>query len=73
VTTIAGLIAYIPYASIAVSLLAAVLGIRAATIPIRESLDHIMMDIGRQGKWASWTALTAAAAAVLQSVDRFLQ
>lgn len=43
----------IPYLSIATSLVAAGLGIRAATIPIRDSTDDMMLDIGRQGKWAS--------------------
>jgi hypothetical protein len=67
------LISLLPYASIAVSLLAAALGLRAATIPIRQTVNHLTLDIGRQGKWASWAALAAAVSAVLQSFDRFLQ
>ncbi|SDP47221.1 hypothetical protein SAMN05428967_2271 [Phyllobacterium sp. YR620] len=69
----AKLLSLVPYAAISVSLLAAALGLRAATFPIRETINHLTSDIGRQGKWASWAALAAALSAVLQSIDRFLQ
>jgi hypothetical protein len=63
----------IPYLSIATSLAAAGLGVRAATIPIRDSMDDMMSDIGRQGKWASWAALAAGFSALLQAIDRLTQ
>ncbi|RUV88804.1 MULTISPECIES: hypothetical protein [unclassified Mesorhizobium] len=64
---------WLPYLSIVTSFVAAALGIRAATIPIRDSLDDMMPDIGRQGKWASWAAVAAGASVVLQSLDRLWQ
>ncbi|RVD30530.1 hypothetical protein [Mesorhizobium sp. M4B.F.Ca.ET.017.02.2.1] len=63
----------IPYASIAASVVAAALGLRAATYPIRDSIDDMMADFGRQGKWASWAAVTTAVAVILQGVDRLMQ
>ncbi|ESX26505.1 hypothetical protein X765_22040 [Mesorhizobium sp. LSHC440B00] len=63
----------VPYLSIATSVVAARLGIRAATIPIRDSIDDMMPDIGRQGKWASWAAVAAGLSVLLQSLDRLWQ
>lgn len=63
----------IPYLSIVTSLVAAALGIRAATIPIRDSIDDMIPDIGRQGKWASWAAVAAGISVVLQAIDRLTQ
>jgi hypothetical protein len=63
----------LPYLSIAVSVLAAGLGIRAATITIRDSIDDFMNDIARQSRWASFAAVAAGAAVVLQSMDRLMQ
>ncbi|TPM33880.1 hypothetical protein FJ955_03860 [Mesorhizobium sp. B2-2-2] len=63
----------IPYLSIATSILAAVLGIRAATITVRNSMDDFMGDIARQSRWASFAAVAAGLSVVLQSVDRLSQ
>lgn len=43
------------------------LGIRAATIVIRNSMDDFMADISRQGRWASWAAVAAGVSVVLQA------
>ncbi|RUW26947.1 hypothetical protein [Mesorhizobium sp. M4B.F.Ca.ET.013.02.1.1] len=64
---------WLPYLSIIASIVAAGLGFRASTIKIRDSIDDMMPDIGRQGKWASWAASAAAVAVALQSLDRLLQ
>jgi hypothetical protein len=59
--------------AIAASCVAAVLGLRAATVEVRDNLDEFINDLRRQGRWASWAALAAAVSVVLQSVDRLLQ
>jgi len=43
----------LPYLSILSSVIAAGLGIRAATYVIRDEIDNFMNDIASQGKWAS--------------------
>ncbi|RWP57401.1 MAG: hypothetical protein EOR07_31215 [Mesorhizobium sp.] len=63
----------LPYLSILSSLIAAGLGIRAATCVIRDSLDDFMSDIARQGRWASWAAVAAGLSVVLQALDRLGQ
>lgn len=62
----------LPYLSIAFSVVAASLGIRAATVEVRNSQDDFIDDLKRQGRWASWAAVAAAASVVLQSLDRLL-
>ncbi|TGQ01408.1 MULTISPECIES: hypothetical protein [unclassified Mesorhizobium] len=64
---------WLPYLSIIASIVAAALGFRASTVKIRDSIDDMMPDIARQGKWASWAASAAAIAVMLQSLDRLLQ
>ncbi|MEI9414732.1 hypothetical protein [Mesorhizobium sp. Cs1321R2N1] len=59
--------------SIATSILAACLGVRAATITIRDSMDDFMADIARQSRWASFAAVAAGLSVILQSVDRLSQ
>lgn len=63
----------LPIAAIAASFAAAALGLRAATVQVRDNLDKFMSDLQRQGRWASWAAFAAAVSVVLQSVDRLLQ
>ncbi|RWM04563.1 MAG: hypothetical protein EOR68_02835 [Mesorhizobium sp.] len=63
----------IPYLSIATSMLAAGLGIRAATITIRNSIDDFMSDIARQSRWASLAAVAAGLSVILQAADRLAQ
>lgn len=63
----------LPYLSILSSLAAAGLGIRAATVVVRDSLDDFIGDIARQGKWASWAAVAAGISVVLQAIDRLAQ
>lgn len=64
---------YLPYASLAVSVAAAILGVRAATVDIRDNIDEFMNDLKRQGKWASWAASMAALSVALQGVDQLLK
>jgi hypothetical protein len=64
---------YLPWLAIAVSLTAAGLGLKAATVQISDNIDQFMNDLRRQGRWASWTALLAALSVVLQSIDRLFQ
>jgi hypothetical protein len=40
-------------ASIVISLLATALGVRAATVTIRDNQDKFIADLQRQGRWAS--------------------
>jgi hypothetical protein len=53
--------------------LAAVLGLRAATVPVRDNIDKFIGDLQRQGRWAAWAAVAnalAAAVLVYQSFGR---
>lgn len=61
------------YLSILASFVAAALGIRAANVIIRDSIDDFMVDIGRQNRWASYAAVAAGASVFLQSVDHLAQ
>ena len=60
------------FAAIISSLLAAALGVRAALVHVRDSQDHFIADLHRQGRWASWAAVAAAVSAGLQAADRLL-
>jgi hypothetical protein len=51
-----------------VSAVAAVLGIRAATVKVNDNIEKFIYDLQRQGRWASWTA-TATAAAVATAIQ----
>ncbi|WP_202302237.1 hypothetical protein [Mesorhizobium sp. 131-2-1] len=62
----------LPYISIISSLIAAGLGIRAARIEIRNSMDDFMSDIQRQGRWAGYAAIAAWVAVVVQGIDRLV-
>lgn len=61
---------YVPYAAITAAAIAAVLGIRAATVTVRDNMDGFIDDLKRQGRWASWAAVAAAVSVVLQAIDR---
>ena len=50
-----------------VIVLAAAFGLVAATIKIRDNIDKFMSDLHRQGTWASWAAVCAALAILLQA------
>ncbi|RWQ54660.1 hypothetical protein [Mesorhizobium sp.] len=63
----------LPYLAIVTSLAAACLGIRAATISVRDSMDHFISDLQRQGRWAGWAAAMAAVSVAFQAVDRLTQ
>lgn len=59
-------------AAIAMSGLAAALGVRAATIEVRNNVDEFINDLQRQGRWASFAAVAAALATALQAAKELL-
>jgi hypothetical protein len=59
-------------AAIGMSGLAAILGVRAATITVRDNIDEFINDLQRQGRWASGAAVAAAFATALQAAKEFL-
>ena len=59
-------------ASIMLSCAAALLGIRAATVQVRDNMDAFISDLQRQGRWASYAAIAAAVATALQAAQQFL-
>lgn len=61
---------YLTAASIAASGMAAILGVRAATVEVRDNMDAFISDLQRQGRWASYAAVAAAIATVLQSIQQ---
>jgi len=63
---------YLPVAAIVVSAIAAILGVRAATVEVRDNMDMFISDLKRQGRWASFAAIAAAVATAIQAVQQFL-
>ena len=59
-------------ASIGAGIVAAVLAIIAANVPIRNEIDSFMNDIYRQGWWAACAAGVAAVGVLLQAAHYFL-
>ena len=60
------------FAGLFSAVLAAGLGVLAATVPIQDSMDHFIADLHRQGFWASWAAVAAAVSAGVQAAAYFL-
>jgi hypothetical protein len=58
--------------SIIVSLAAAFLGVRAATVKVRDNQDKFISDLQRQGRWAGCAAAAAAISTVIQAAQHFL-
>jgi hypothetical protein len=63
---------YLSLTALSVSGMAAILGVRAATIVVRNNLDEFINDLQRQGRWAGAAAVAAAAAVALQAAQNFL-
>ncbi|HZS64860.1 MAG TPA: hypothetical protein VFA53_10255 [Xanthobacteraceae bacterium] len=63
---------YLPVAAIMVSAIAAILGVRAAAVQVRDNQDLFISDLQRQGRWASYAAIAAAIATALQAVQQFI-
>jgi len=63
---------YLSLAALAVSGLAAILGVRAAAIVVRDNVDEFVNDLQRQGRWASYAAIAAAFATALQAAQHFI-
>jgi hypothetical protein len=49
---------------------AAILGLRAATMEVRDNIDVFISDLQKQGRWASYAAVAAAIATALQSIQQ---
>lgn len=64
---------YLSIAALIVSGVAALLGVRAATIVVRDNIDEFMNDLQRQGRWASYAAVAAAVATALQAAHQFAE
>jgi hypothetical protein len=58
--------AYLPIAALLLSGVAALLGIRAATMKVRDNQDAFIADLQRQGRWASYAAIAATAGRVAE-------
>ncbi|MBD3667697.1 MAG: hypothetical protein RLO08_19640 [Parvibaculaceae bacterium] len=53
-------------------LIAAVLGLKAATITVRDSMDQFIDDLHRQGRYSGLAASFAAMTALLVAVRAFV-
>lgn len=62
----------LPILAILSSVVAAMLGIRAATVKVRDSVDEFIGDLQQQGRWASGAAVAAGVSVLLQALDRLL-
>jgi hypothetical protein len=47
------------------------LGLKAATMPVRDSMDDFMADLRKQGRWTSFAAAAAAVSVLAQAIERF--
>lgn len=63
---------YLSGIAIFVSLLAAFLGVRAATVKVHDNQDRFILDLQRQGRWAGYAAAAAAISTVIQAVQHFI-
>lgn len=63
---------YLSITALAMSGVAALLGVRAATIVVRDNIDEFIGDLQRQGQWASYAAVAAAIATALQAAHQFV-
>jgi hypothetical protein len=54
-------------------IIAVVCGIVAATIEVRDSMDHFIGDLQRQGRWAAYAAIAAGIGMALEVVDYFIE
>ncbi len=55
----------VKWACVLTGVAAALLGLRAATVHVRDSIDQMIGDIHRQSRWAAWSAAATAATALL--------
>jgi len=55
-----------------IALAGALVALRAVLIRIRDSQDHFISDLHRQGRWASWAALLACIASIIGVVAELL-
>lgn len=60
---------HLSIAGLVMSGVAAMLGVRAATIEVRNNLDEFINDLQRQGRWASMAAVAAAIAIAFQGLQ----
>jgi hypothetical protein len=60
------------YVALAFGVVAAGIGVRAATVHVRDNLDAFISDLHRQSSWASWAATMAACSAILQAIEKIL-
>jgi hypothetical protein len=63
---------YLLVISTVVGVVAAFLGVRAATVKVRDNMDGFISDLQRQGRWAGCAAAAAAVSTVLQAAHQFL-
>lgn len=63
---------FIALSGAALGVVGAILGARAATITVRNSQDHFIEDLHRQGRWASYAATAAAVTATLGALEKLL-
>jgi len=51
---------WVQYLSPALAVIAVLVGLRSATVEVRDNLDEFIGDLRRQGRWATWAAIAAA-------------
>lgn len=56
--------------SLALSLVAALFGLRAATVTVHDDMDRFIADLHKQGRWAGAAAAAAAIATMLQIIGQ---
>ena len=59
--------------AVALSIVAASFGVIAAGIEIRDNADEFITDLRKQSLWSTTTALTAAAAAIVATLQAVFQ
>jgi len=62
--------AALTYGSMFVGILGAAVGLRAATVVVRDNIDVFIGDIRTQSRWATYTAGLAILLSLLQAAEK---
>jgi hypothetical protein len=56
---------FLTIGALTATMVAAMLGLRAATMNVRENLETFMLDLQRQGRWSGWAMVANATATAM--------
>lgn len=60
------------YLALAFTVVAVLISVKGQSIKIRDSIDHFIADLHRQGRWVMWATIVQAAAVAILIVRALL-